>query len=232
MAKQETTWTRDEVLTEDLLEGNPAMTCSAFLRSRAFPRDPEFFRKLKMGDLPLWILYSLKGPLLWIHRNMGVYRLHSAGSWSNKPQSQMHFGIFECIASMGNLLPPRLAPVHRSAVARHLARYAVHLDKEQIDGGGGGISLSDDEPVLGFAEWEVFCDEYMKRSSWVFESGIETYLPFLKGHLAELRCSGKDSETILSKYHDKPLPNEGPQKVTSNKSKSWLGKLTEYIQRL
>jgi len=230
--KHETIWPRNEVTIEDLLNGNPAMTCSAFFSCKAFPKDPEFFRGLKMGDLPLWIIYSLRGRVLWIHRNMGNYRLHRGGSWSNKSQSQMHLEIFECIAAMGRLLPSQLSELHRSSLARHLARFAVHLDKEQEDGVGGVMSVPANQLGLGFAELEVFCTEYMNRSSWVFESGSETRLLLLKGHLAELGCSEEDSDTILSKYREKQFPEETSERDPSNKSNSWLGKLMEYIQRL
>jgi hypothetical protein len=231
VAEFNTTWPRDEVLTEDLLEGNPAMTCTAFLRSEAFPRNPELFQGLKMGDLPLWIFYSLKGPILWIHRNMGAYRLHGAGSWSNKPQSQMHYAIFECIAGMGEL-PSRLGVLHRSAVAMHLARYAVHLDKEQEGKAEVPISRPMIQPALGLAEWEVFCDEYLNRSSWVFDGRSETCLPLLKRHLTELGCSGEQFETMLSKHYGKATPEETPENAPSIKPKSWFGRIREDIERL
>lgn len=208
LTKGQITWVSDEVRIDDLLDGNPAMTCSAFLRSSAFPEMPEIFREFKMGDLPLWILLSLKGRILWIHRNMGVYRLHSSGSWSNKPQSEMHLGILECIERMRDLLPVELQKSHQHSVARHLARYSVHLDREAKDRREPmAVNYRAVSGDLGEEESSaLFCDEYLKRATWLFEKHDESILVQLENHLRMKGCPPSQVSKIASQYFGKYFP--------------------------
>jgi glycosyltransferase involved in cell wall biosynthesis len=183
-------WASDEVTTFDLLDGNPAITCSAFMRRDGFPIAPSFFEQFKMGDLPLWLLYSLKGKILWIHSNMGVYRFHEGGSWSNKPQSEMHLGILECILGIEHNLPLEYSESHRAAVARHMARYLVHHDQETRD-------LNAEVPCMGLrlgpTEVGYFVTEYAERASWVLKENPGEAQTFLIAHVLRF-FGGTESE--------------------------------------
>jgi glycosyltransferase involved in cell wall biosynthesis len=227
--KDQITWSADEVRTQDLLDGNPAMTCSAFLRSTAFPKMPEIFRELKMGDLPLWILYSLKGRILWIHKNMGTYRLHDSGSWSNKPQSEMHLGILECIAKMGDLLPASLKQMHQVFLARHMARYAVHLDKEMQD---NPASVMPNYPTvnINFSEEECggeFCEEYLRRATWLFEHHDERILAQLEEYLKTQGCPPSKATSLASIHFGNYFPN---QLIPENKTQKRLSRVWDFLK--
>lgn len=206
--KNHITWPSDEVETRDLLNGNPAMTCSAYIRRSAFPESPEVFNGLKMGDFPFWILISLKGRISWIHQNMGVYRIHSSGVWSNKPQSEMHLGIMECIVKMGALLPKKLKADHRNSVARHMARFVIHSEKEKrADVGDCSIIYPSMQTEIKNSEFRSsFCDEYIKRAIWLFEGENEKIIERLIIQLEKLGYSKREAKITAEEYYKKYFP--------------------------
>jgi glycosyltransferase involved in cell wall biosynthesis len=67
---------------EDLFKRNFIPSSSLMYRQGVVPEIPDWFRKLKLGDLPLYILYAEKGKIGYINQVMSVYRIHEYGSWS------------------------------------------------------------------------------------------------------------------------------------------------------
>jgi glycosyltransferase involved in cell wall biosynthesis len=70
---------------EDLLKGNFVMTCSAVLRRDFVPAPPPWFRKMKLGDWPMFALAARHGTIDLMDEIMAVYRVHSGGMWSSLP---------------------------------------------------------------------------------------------------------------------------------------------------
>ncbi len=70
---------------EDLLKGNFVMTCSAVLRRDLVPVLPPWFRKMKLGDWPMFALAARHGTIELMDEVMAVYRVHAGGSWSTLP---------------------------------------------------------------------------------------------------------------------------------------------------
>ena len=70
---------------EDILKGNFVMTCSAVLRRDLVPALPLWFRKMKLGDWPMFALVARYGTIELMDEVMAVYRVHSGGTWSSLP---------------------------------------------------------------------------------------------------------------------------------------------------
>ena len=61
------------------------MTCSAVLRRDLVPALPLWFRKMKLGDWPMFALVARYGTIELMDEVMAVYRVHSGGTWSSLP---------------------------------------------------------------------------------------------------------------------------------------------------
>jgi glycosyltransferase involved in cell wall biosynthesis len=70
---------------EDLLRENFVMTCSAVLRRDLVPVLPPWFRKMKLGDWPMFALAARHGTIELMDEVMAVYRLHAGSNWSSLP---------------------------------------------------------------------------------------------------------------------------------------------------
>jgi glycosyltransferase involved in cell wall biosynthesis len=70
---------------EDLLGGNFVMTCSAVLRRDLVPSLPSWFRKMKLGDWPMFALAARGGTIDLMDDVMAVYRVHAESTWSSLP---------------------------------------------------------------------------------------------------------------------------------------------------
>ena len=68
---------------EDLLKGNFVATCSAVLRRDLVPALPHWFRKMKLGDWPIFALAARHGTIELMDEVMAVYRVHAGSSWSS-----------------------------------------------------------------------------------------------------------------------------------------------------
>jgi glycosyltransferase involved in cell wall biosynthesis len=76
---------RGQYTIDDLLKGNFVMTCSAVLRRDLVPALPRWFRKMKLGDWPMFALAARHGTIDLMDEVMAVYRVHAGGSWSSLP---------------------------------------------------------------------------------------------------------------------------------------------------
>lgn len=75
---------RQVYTTEDLLERNHVATCSLLLRNVVRDLDLEPFSALVMGDWPLNLLLSLRGPIGYQNEVMATYRQHPGGIWTGR----------------------------------------------------------------------------------------------------------------------------------------------------
>jgi glycosyltransferase involved in cell wall biosynthesis len=67
---------------ENLCEGNYIYTASCLFRNHLFEEFPEWYETCPLGDWPLHLLNALHGKIKFINEPMAVYRMHSAGWWS------------------------------------------------------------------------------------------------------------------------------------------------------
>jgi glycosyltransferase involved in cell wall biosynthesis len=70
---------------EDLLKGNFVMTCSAVLRRDLVPALPHWFRRMKLGDWPMFALAARHGSIELMDEVMAAYRVHAGSTWSSLP---------------------------------------------------------------------------------------------------------------------------------------------------
>lgn len=66
----------------DILDGDFIPTCSAMLRTELIRNLPEWYTRASAGDWALFVLAAEHGPIGYIDRVMGVYRIHARGEWS------------------------------------------------------------------------------------------------------------------------------------------------------
>lgn len=68
---------------EDLISGNFVPTCSVVFRNIPF-EFPSFYRRLRIGDYPLYFLLMKYGKFYYLDFNMATYRLHKESNFSSK----------------------------------------------------------------------------------------------------------------------------------------------------
>ena len=73
------------VSTEEAILGNGdvAHNSSLLIRTRIFDKLPEWIYRAPFGDYPMQILGSFSGGILYIHRDMSIYRIGELNSWTN-----------------------------------------------------------------------------------------------------------------------------------------------------
>ncbi|MDG7000143.1 MAG: glycosyltransferase [Nitrososphaerota archaeon] len=70
---------------EDLIEwGNYIQTPSVMYRNDLIKEFPEWYYRSPVGDFPLHLLNALHGKIMYIDREMAVYRVHKGGVWSQR----------------------------------------------------------------------------------------------------------------------------------------------------
>jgi len=103
---------------EDLIEKNYIATASVLYRN--FVREIDFapFMTLSMGDWPLHILASQRGPIGFCPEVMAVYRLHKDGVWTAASEASKLEAEVRMYRVLRNILPDNL----KAHVARSLGR--------------------------------------------------------------------------------------------------------------
>ncbi len=71
--------TKQEHVTEDVLDSWFVPTCSLLYRNDPPLEMPDWIRTTLSADIPLLLLLSLRGPIGYLSDVMGVYRIHGAG---------------------------------------------------------------------------------------------------------------------------------------------------------
>jgi len=64
---------------------NYIQTCSVMFRRKCLPPLDHQYRKLKLGDWPLFVLLSQSGWIGYIDQCMAHYRIHGQNNWNNRP---------------------------------------------------------------------------------------------------------------------------------------------------
>ncbi|MBV6478197.1 MAG: hypothetical protein HGGPFJEG_00945 [Ignavibacteria bacterium] len=73
----------NELPIESLLNGyNPIMTPTVMVRN-CFELE-SWYEELPYGDMPLYLMLAQKGKIMYIDKNMSVYRIHSSGNWQGE----------------------------------------------------------------------------------------------------------------------------------------------------
>jgi len=65
----------------DILRWNYLLTCTVMYRAGLVTGIPTPFKRLRHGDMPLWVLLAQRGRVGFINEIMGAYRLHRGGVW-------------------------------------------------------------------------------------------------------------------------------------------------------
>lgn len=96
--------------TEDFLERNSIATCSLVLRNVMSELDLRPFASLKMGDWPMNILLSLRGPIGYLPELMAAYRQHAGGIWTQMQEVARLEAVLRLYEALLPVLPARFAP--------------------------------------------------------------------------------------------------------------------------
>jgi glycosyltransferase involved in cell wall biosynthesis len=110
---------------EDLLKGNFVMTCSAVLRRDLVPALPPWFRKMKLGDWPMFALAAKHGTIDVMDEVMAVYRVHAGGNWSSLPSITRLREISRMLKALDRHLEFQYTYAIRQTIARPYLDLAV-----------------------------------------------------------------------------------------------------------
>lgn len=80
-------------------------TSSVVLRTSMVGSEAFALKGLKMGDLPLFLFSSLRGPVGFIDRAMSCYRVHGNGAWSGLDPKTQYTAMVTMWDTMTPLLP-------------------------------------------------------------------------------------------------------------------------------
>lgn len=86
----------------DLIGGNFIRTCSVVFRREHVGQFPKGFSKMRIGDLPLFLIVAQHGWMGFIDRQMSVYRIHGSNAWAN---ADYVYRIDGTIEALENVLP-------------------------------------------------------------------------------------------------------------------------------
>lgn len=113
---------------EELLEENFIWPCSVVCRWGSIGPLPPWFRKLKLGDWPLFALVARSGKINLLDDVMAVYRIHPGGIWSSEsPTVQSREA-----ARMLKALDEYLEFQYTSTIRRTIARQRGHAAEAHL----------------------------------------------------------------------------------------------------
>lgn len=104
-----------------LLATNFIATVSTLIRKTAIPRLPAWYRTMRFGDWPLFLLAASSGSIAYIDDLLGAYRVHDAGVWSGLNRIQR----FEETLAFQQDIRPHLEPCYLPFLDR--ARGDLHM---------------------------------------------------------------------------------------------------------
>lgn len=107
---------------KELLRESFISTCSVTFRHDALGELPEWYYKIIMGDLPLFLLLlGNNGRAGYINETMATYRIHPSGYWSMH-QNEVHRqeGIIEMYRFVDLHFNSRYKGIVRQEISRHL----------------------------------------------------------------------------------------------------------------
>ena len=122
---------------DDLLEVNFVVTGSTVFRPDTVGPVPDWFRKTTLGDWPLFALIARHGKIALMDEAMSVYRVHSGGLWSARPEIDHQRAIIRMLKALDkhlefqytNTIRRTIACYGRSAAEAHLGM--AHTAREK-----------------------------------------------------------------------------------------------------
>ena len=120
--------------TDDLLRyGNFAPTASLVFRKSFLPQLPEWFPQCPIGDFPLQVLLSQKGPMGFIDETMSLYRLHCGGLWSSADSTFRIETSLVYLLLLGKNLDLTKRDSWKSYISRiYLRKYKINISRCQL----------------------------------------------------------------------------------------------------
>jgi glycosyltransferase involved in cell wall biosynthesis len=100
---------RKVLTTEDLIEKNSIATCSLLFRNVVPELDLDPFQSLVMGDWPLNVLLSLRGPIGYSNKVMTAYRQHDGGIWTGRDEAARLVETVKLYVVLKQVLPAKYA---------------------------------------------------------------------------------------------------------------------------
>jgi glycosyltransferase involved in cell wall biosynthesis len=117
-----------EVFTlRDIVSDNMIPTCSAMFRRHLFPRLPEWFSGMPMGDWPMHVLNAEHGNYGYLNEVMAAYRIHEGGSWSMKKKIDLLRKSIAAMERYNEYLQYRFDRVVRKSMAMKMYEIALSL---------------------------------------------------------------------------------------------------------
>jgi len=114
---------------EDLLIKNYMPTCSVMFRQGSVDKFPDWFYTVEQQDWLLQILNARHGNLGYIDEVMGVYRIHSGGTWSQATPRQYLPSCITMLEAVNEYFDFKYDRTIRSSVSEkyyELAKYYLH----------------------------------------------------------------------------------------------------------
>jgi glycosyltransferase involved in cell wall biosynthesis len=183
---------------EDLLSRNVIPTCSVMFRRMAADQLPSWFATLQIGDWPLHILNAERGPIGYIDRCLGVYRVHRDSFWSSAAgpwRLDQEIRFFKAIDTHLN------HTYHNVSLKRISERY-YQLALARIPSGARAHSLLDALRAVWYRPWRGGV-----RATAMVGLFLTILCPWLHRHLKQAWFFG----TTLSAF-----PSNGPRKANEN----------------
>jgi glycosyltransferase involved in cell wall biosynthesis len=166
---------------EDLWKYNFIAGCTAMLRKGVLREFPEWFYTLRYGDWPLYILCAQHGKIGYIDEILGVYRIHSSGSWSSLDSLQKLEGLITFYQTMNANLDFRFNSIIEPLVSARreelaAARSLVKIAQRILPPGAIVIVMSkvyEDLPLLVGQKVWAFPDRSGRQMQQHFASGSD-----------------------------------------------------------
>jgi glycosyltransferase involved in cell wall biosynthesis len=101
---------------ERMLHRNFLHTSSAMFRRVIEDINPECYKHLPMGDIPLFVEVAQHGNICLLDETMGVYRINAGGSWTGRPELERANHARSMYQAFYNRLDPKYRPAIREGL--------------------------------------------------------------------------------------------------------------------
>jgi glycosyltransferase involved in cell wall biosynthesis len=186
---------RQPATVQDLIPSNYLHSCSVMCRRGFVPAMPAWTERLSMGDWPLWILHALHGPIGFIDRPYGTYRLHEGGTWSTLDPSQMLLRTLHALRVMRANFPPKVRDDFSKAICQHeYALICLYTNQGQL-----GLAR---QALLRFLHVDPAPDGGLKQTlHWHFRKVSERHGLLSQERLQWLKLAYRVDPSGLNPFH-------------------------------
>jgi glycosyltransferase involved in cell wall biosynthesis len=126
---------KDTFTLKDFAAHNYIATPSALFRARLFPRFPDWYAQVPIGDWPLHMLNAEHGAVGYVDRVCAVYRVHNRGVWSSLSESERH----ETTVRVAKVIDAHLGFRYSDEICKRIAYghylLAVNMSRDGVDDG-------------------------------------------------------------------------------------------------